>query len=75
MSDLYEFNMYLFDHGNTEEFLLFIRNFNMNLAATGTLDMDENIQYLCTLVLGEALRQFDLLSADLENTETLNLDY
>ena len=58
-SNLYEFRMSLFDNGHPEEFLLFVRNFNTTLAATGTLDMGANIQYLCTLVCGEALRQFD----------------
>ena len=33
------------------------------------------IQYLCTLFCGEALHQFDFLSSDVENTETLNVDY
>ena len=74
-SDLYEFKMFLFYHGNTEEFMLFIRNFNMTLAATQTLDTDAKIHYICTLLCGEALRQFDLFSADVENTETLNVDY
>ena len=32
--DLYDFKMSLFDHGEPEEFLLFIHNFNMTLAAT-----------------------------------------
>ena len=75
MSDLYGFKTSLFDHGNTEEFLLFTRNFNMTLASTETLDMDTKIQYLHTLVRGKALRHFDLLSADVENTENLNVDY
>ena len=74
-SDLYEFNMSLFDHGVLEEFLLFIRNFNMTLAATRIMDTDTIIQYLCTLVSGEELGQFDFLSPDVENTETLNVDY
>ena len=47
----------------------------MNLATTGTLDMDVEIQYFCTLVRGKALPQFALLYADVENTETLNVDY
>ena len=42
-SNLYEFNMHLFDHGDLEEFLLFIWNFNMTLTATSTLDMEANI--------------------------------
>ena len=39
-SDLYKFKMYLFEHGEPDEFLLFIRNPNMNLVVTGTLEMD-----------------------------------
>ena len=73
--DLYDFKMSLFDHGEPGEFLLFIYNFNMTLAATGTLDTDANIQYLCTLVHGEELHKFEMLSSDVENTETLNVDY
>ena len=67
-SDLYAFKISLFDHVDPEEFLLFIRNFNITLSETGTLDIDTNIQYLCTLVCGEALLQFYLLSSDVENT-------
>ena len=37
---------------------------------------DTKVQYLCTLVHGEALRQFDLMSADVENTDNpLTVDY
>ena len=35
-SDLFEFKMTLFDNGDPEEFLLFVRNFNMTLTASGT---------------------------------------
>ena len=51
--------MSLFDHGDPEEFLLFVRNFNMTLTATGTMEMDAKIQYICTLFHGEVLRQFE----------------
>ena len=47
----------------------------MTLANKWTLEMDVKIQYICTLFCGEALHQFDLLSSDVENTETLNVDY
>ena len=67
--------MDLFDHGDPEEFLLIIRTFNMTLAETRTLDMDAKIQYLHTLVYVEALNHFDLLFADLKNTETINVAY
>ena len=35
-SDLYESKMSLFDNGDLEELLLFVRNFNMTLTASGT---------------------------------------
>ena len=60
--EIYEFMMSLFDHGNPEEFLLFVRNFEMTLAATGMLEMKAKVHYLRMLVRGGALRQFDLLS-------------
>ena len=47
----------------------------MNLSALGTLEAGAKYQYLRTLVCGEALRQFDLFSDDIEGTETLNVDY
>ena len=52
MSDLYDFKMYVFDHGEPEKFLLFIGNFNITLVVTETLEMDVKINYLCTLVCG-----------------------
>ena len=73
--DLYGFKMSLFDNDEPEEFLLFVRNFNMTLAASGTLEAGAKYQYLCNLVRGEALRQFDSLSADVDFSETLNVDY
>ena len=73
-SDLYEFKMSLFDNGRPEEFLLFVRNFNMTLSASGMLEAGANFQYLCTLVHGEALSWFDSLSADMERIETLDVD-
>ena len=74
MSDLYEFKIYLFDNGKPEEFLLFVRNFNMTLAAPGTLEAGAEIQYLCTPFRGELLCQFDYFSADVESTQTLNVE-
>ena len=36
-SDLYEVNMPLFENGELEAFLFFVRNFNMTLVALGIL--------------------------------------
>ena len=63
-----------FDNGDPEEFLLLIRNFNMNIAASGTLETAAKVQYLHTLLRGEALRKFDLMSADVESTNPLTVE-
>ena len=65
--------MFLFENGDPEEFLLFVRNFSMTLVVSGTLEMGANIQYLCPLVRGKVLHNFDLFSADMEMMETLNV--
>ena len=46
----------------------------MTLALSGTLATGTKIQYLLTLVCVEALRQFDLLSADVEGENPLNVE-
>ena len=70
MSELYEFRMSLFDHSDPEEFLLFAQNFQITLASTGMLETETKVKYLCTLRHGEALRQLDILYADVESKDT-----
>ena len=48
-------------YGKPEEFLFFVRNFNMTLNASGTLAANAELRYLHHLLHGEALRQFDNL--------------
>ena len=55
--------MAFFDNDEPEDFLLFISNFCTTLKASVTLVVSVNIQYLCTLVRGEVLRQFEMLSS------------
>ena len=66
--------MDLFDNGEPEEFLLFVRNFNMTLAASGTLAKSAQVNYSRTLVHGEVLRQFYLLSDDVEGKNPLAVE-
>ena len=40
----------------------------MALAVSGMLMMDTKVQYLCKIVHGEALRQFDLLYSEVKGT-------
>ena len=69
-SYLYGFRMSLFDHGGPEELLLFVKIFQITLSATVMLETDVGVQYICTLVRGKSLRQFDLLSSGVKNIET-----
>ena len=45
----------------------------MNLKASGTLKAGARIQYLCTMVLGEALRQLYAFSDEVESASPENL--
>ena len=48
----------------------------MTLAAMGTIKTESKVQYICMLVRGEALHQFDLLYVDVENkNSSLDVDY
>ena len=47
----------------------------MTLATSETLEAGAKYQYFFTFVRVEALRQFYSLSADVEVTETINVDY
>ena len=71
--DLYEFKMVFFDNIEPQEFLMFIRNFNMTLKASGTLKSSAKIQCLCTLTRGEEVHHFDMLSSELGSATTENL--
>ena len=53
---------------------LFPHNFKMTLEASGTLQDAAKIQYISTLVRVEALRHFDMLSADFESSTPLTLE-
>ena len=75
MSNLNKFMMSLFDNGETEEFLLFMHNFNINITVSGALDIGAKIKYLCGLVCGEALRHFVLFTDDMESTDLLTVEY
>ena len=73
--DLYEFRVSLFYHVETEEFILFVWDFQMTLLSMGTLDAEAKVSCI-TIFCGEVLRQFDSPSSGVENTDTsLNVDY
>ena len=63
--------MSFFNNGKQKFFCLFVTS----LAASGTLEVGVQYQYLRRLVRGEVLLQFDSFSDNMKGTETLNIDY
>ena len=74
-SDLHEFKMALFDNSKSEEFLLFLRNFQMMIKAPGALASSATIQHFCTLLRGEALRKLDTFFVEVVSITTTNLNH
>ena len=59
--------MALFDNGKPEEFFLFVWNFQINLEASGIIVYSAKIQYLFTLLHGEALHRLNTFSVEVES--------
>ena len=74
MSDLYEFKISLFENGELEEFLLFVCNFNMDLAASGTLEAGAKVQWFHLIVHEEELHKFDFFFTGVEITNPLTAE-
>ena len=66
--------MALFNNGNPEEFLLFVRNLQMALKASRALSASTAIQYVSTLFHGDALPQIYTLCVKVGSTTTTYLN-
>ena len=73
--DLYEFKMALFGNGEPEEFLLFVQKFQLTLKAPVTIDASTKMQYFCTLLHEEALRQLEILYFEVGSTTVAHLNH
>ena len=66
--------MALFHNSDPGEFLLFVKNFKTNIEDSGTLAANADIQYLCEILRGEVLCQFDTLCAQVGITTISHLN-
>ena len=73
-SDPNEFKMVVFNNGNPEDLFLLVCYFNLILQASVAFQMYSKVQYLYTLVRGEALLQFYTLYTDVESTTQLKVE-
>ena len=62
-SETYNINMNTFDDGQPEEFLSLLRNYNIATNGTGTTTPSSWINYLRTMLCGQALREFDKIQS------------
>ena len=74
-SDTNEIKMSLFDNLDTEEFLLFQKNYKMTFEVLLTLTAGPKIQYLHTFLPGKALCDFGILCARIGNMTTTRLNH
>ena len=72
--DLNEFKMTLFDKGNPEEFLLFMKNLKMTIKALVNLTTRTNIMNPLTILHGEAIYQFNTLCDQVGSTNMTHLN-
>ena len=73
-SDMYEFKMNLFDNCGTEGFILFQRNHQITIEASGNITVGDKIHYLHTLICGEALHKFETICRKIGNSNNTNLN-
>ena len=66
--------MSLFDNEELEEILLLVCNFNMTITASVMLEEGAKVQYLCTIIHREALRQFNSLYADMKGENPITVE-
>ena len=67
-SKTYELKFPMFKNGKPEEFLQMMKYFNTATDGTGTTPTKRKTQFLLTMLRGEALREFDVLSSQVGST-------
>ena len=60
-SEMQNINMNMFDYGQLEEFISLLKNFNIVIDGTRATTPSGRINYLDTMLCGQALRKFDEL--------------
>ena len=71
-SDVYEYNIALFKNEEPEIFLQFLWNFGKSIEISGEISVVRTIQCQFTLLCGEALRKFEILSVHIGHTNNEN---
>ena len=72
-SETYELKAQTFKNGKPEEFLQMTKEFKTDVDGTGTTFVTGKIQFLRTMLRGEALREFDVITGQVGSTNNTHL--
>ena len=67
-SETYELKIKTFENGKPEELIQMMKDFNTATDRTGTTSDNGKIQFLRTMLRGEALREFDVITSQVGST-------
>ena len=74
-SDMNELKMATFKDGQPEEFLALLNNLKITINGTGNTPVEVQMNYLCTMLCEEALREFEELSSQNNGTKIAHLKH
>ena len=74
-SETYKLSIYTFENGKPEEFLALVENFKTAIDGTGTRSVPVWVNYLRTMLYGEAQREFDKSASQFSGTKNAHLKF
>ena len=74
-AETYEFMMATFEHIQPEELLMLLNNLKTAVDGTGTVTVAGKINYLCKILCGEALQEFNELTSHNSGMENSHLKH
>ena len=72
---MFGFIIALFDYGELEVFILFQNNYQVTLKTSVSIAAGEKIQYLHTLLCGEAFCEFEIICEHIHNSNITRLNH
>ena len=74
-SETYELKVQTFENGKPEEFLHMMKDFKTGIDGKATLSATRKIQFICTMLRREALREFDVITGHVGITNNTHQFY
>ena len=74
-SETYKLKMTTFENEQPEDFLMLMNNFKTAIEGTGTISVAGRINYLHTMLRGEALKEFDKFVSQNNGTTNAHLNH